>query len=115
MGYYTDYELTANSFEYEADAKQFNDELGTTTGYNFRTRVNRVPPLYQSLALLQEAKWYDHADDLMKLSTKWPWVTIILVGVGEDRGDHWRMRVRNGVVERQNAVISFPEWTKITD
>ena len=57
-------------------------------------------------------KWYDHDDDLIALSKKFPDVTFVLYGEGEERDDNWITYYKNGDYEYCNGRIVYDRPTK---
>ena len=56
-------------------------------------------------------KWYEHNDDMKKVSKKHPDVVFILDGEGEESGDVWRKFYKNGKVAVWRPHIEPPEYT----
>lgn len=115
MGYYTDYTVEARGFKSKDDAEFFAFKLVQKGFVNSPTRFH-----YTELGSdfwvefeVNEAKWYDYADNLRTASRWFPDITIDVEGSGEEKGDQWRHRFRNGEQERVEAVISFPEFKVI--
>ena len=54
-------------------------------------------------------KWYDHETDLENLTKKYPDLVIELEGDGEDVGDYWKKRFKNGICEY------YPHYRLTTD
>lgn len=114
MGYYTDYELTISGFE-----KTDSGSYTTTAG---------VDPLVE-LQLEQEikkmgvweggdvnsvywcnAKWYDHDDDMLLLSKRFPEALFELSGSGEDKCDMWTTYYHDGKMQYCHAIITYEEF-----
>ena len=55
-------------------------------------------------------KWYDHEDDLIKLSLLFPDIVFDLYGEGDESGDIWHKYFLNGKVQRCFAKIIFDEF-----
>lgn len=57
-------------------------------------------------------KWYDHYDEMIVLSKKFPALYFELEGFGEDYGDMWREYFHNGEGMHSDARITFdtPDW-----
>lgn len=81
MGYYTRYELTT-----VPECKAALDDLSSVS----------EEFVYASG---QEAKWYEHEEELKKFSKSWPKLLFVLEGHGEEAGDSWRKYFYNGKVE----------------
>ena len=60
-----------------------------------------------------EAKWYDHTYDMLKLSKAFPKVMFKLSGDGEERDDMWHEYFLNGNSELCTAQVIYPEPTEI--
>ena len=101
MGYYTCFKLTTDAntdkeLEIIKDLRDNNedaefaiDENGKTTG---------------------DSKWYLSEEDLREFSKKYPHVLFTLEGIGEMPDDIWRLYVRNGLAQRANAEIVYPDY-----
>ena len=57
-----------------------------------------------------EVKWYDHEDDLLDFSRRFPQVTFKLSGRGEENGDIWDKYFRNGKMQTCRAEIRKPDF-----
>lgn len=55
-------------------------------------------------------KWYSHEADMTALSAKYPEITFLLSGEGEEQGDVWRKYFRNGKSRSIYAKLTFPEF-----
>ena len=108
MGYYTDYELEAGPFADSDDADAFIQGLVSVSGYHFD--VSDFSDEGYISATCWSAKWYDHRKDLQQVSAAYPHITVDLRGNGEESGDMWKLRARNGVTEKVEAQIVFPEF-----
>jgi hypothetical protein len=111
MGYYTTFKLKATGFKDIDEAEFFEFKLRKLTGYtgwetnSFETEME---------GSLSDAKWYDYEAHMTELSKQFPHVYFDLDGVGEEHGDVWKMRAKDGQTERVNAKIVFPEFTILT-
>lgn len=116
MGYSTDYSLSATGFKDETEAEFFEFKLRKESQYTgWHVDIGEEMDGTACIeATLNEAKWYDHDKDLTALSLTFPHVTIDLDGEGEESGDIWRMRFRNGRSERVKAEIVIPEFKILT-
>lgn len=60
-------------------------------------------------------KWYDHHDDMVAHSLKYPEVTFTLSGQGEDSGDFWKTRYLGGKLieeKRASSIFGFEAITR---
>ena len=109
MGYYTNYTLDC----YDNHANSFDISFATEFGKALTAALYEINPDYFdddfSLTTLpyQEWKWYDHDEDMVKLSLRFPDYTFILEGVGEENGDLWRTVYHNGQYEQLNVKIVY--------
>ena len=83
MGYYTVYSLTKIKGKSE-DFDALNEDL-RELGIDLDSDCN--------------LKWYDHETDLENLTKKYPDLVVELEGDGEDVGDYWKKRFKNGICE----------------
>lgn len=115
MGYYTDYTVEARGFKKQDEAEFFAFKLVQKGVVNSSTRFHygQLGSDFSAQFEVHETKWYDYADDLRTASLWFPHITIDVEGSGEENGDQWRHRFRNGEHERVEAVISFPEFKVI--
>ena len=102
MGYYTYYNLDA----YENGARVTEErekEICTVAAevidYLTFDHFNAVS--YDAM------KWYDHDEDLLELSKRFPTVTFELSGEGEDRDDNWIAYYKNGEMEVVHGRIVY--------
>lgn len=61
-----------------------------------------------------EAKWYDHEEDLQRISKKYPKMLIIVYGEGEESEDFWKLFIRNGKSHRVRGEVVYPEFDTST-
>lgn len=113
MGYYTNYDLTWDAPESSADIDT-NEEiikafgkLPYFEGYAFDD--------YGSGIYIGSVKWYDHMDDMYKLSKQFPDVLFHLWGDGENADDLWMEHWQNGKVQECAAVIPPFERSAMTE
>ena len=55
-------------------------------------------------------KWYDHEDDMKKLSLMFPDIVFDLYGEGDEAGDIWHKYFKNGKMQRCPAKICFDAY-----
>lgn len=46
--------------------------------------------------------WYEHDDDMMEMSRRYPELTFVLTGAGENPGDEWKKYYKNGKCKPSN-------------
>lgn len=100
MGYYTEYTLETEEPELE---EEIAEAIAAESGYN----VN----IFQTCDYY---KWYDHEEDMIKVSRKFPEVVFVLSGKGEDQNDLWKKRFVDGQVDEVRAEISYPDFPPLT-
>ena len=102
MGYYTSYSLSvddvnpllAASLEEEVDKMDVFESGDSRNGwYGY-------------------CKWYDHDEDMMLLSKRFPGVLFELYGDGEDSEDMWRAYYRDGRMQYCPAIITFNPFSE---
>lgn len=107
MGYYTQYNVTISNLDnanqgvkvakiLDLQHYDFSDD-GTIMQYD----------TYE--------KWYDWKEDCIRVSLQYPKILIEIDAKGEESGDMWKARVRNGVCERIEAKIVFDDFKLIVD
>lgn len=57
----------------------------------------------------KEAKWYEHEEDMIRLSKEFPDFTFVLEGRGEERTDWWVGTWEDGIGSVHYAQIIEPE------
>jgi len=58
---------------------------------------------------LYDASWYDYEEEFTLLSLKYPEITFVLSGKGEDTEDWWTMWFKNGKSIKKYVEIRWPE------
>jgi len=58
---------------------------------------------------LGEWKWYEHMEDMQKLSKKYPDNLFALYGQGEERDDNWVAYFMQGIGYKEYAKIVYPK------
>ena len=109
MGYYTTFTLNC----YDNHANSFDISFETDSGKALTAALHEINPGYFDddfdLKTLSDdyLKWYDHDEDMVKLSIRFPDYTFILEGEGEENGDLWRTIYHDGQLERLNVKIVY--------
>ncbi|PGO60572.1 hypothetical protein [Priestia megaterium] len=57
-----------------------------------------------------ETKWYDHEEDMVRLSLKFPDVVFELRGEGEENDDMWYKYFKNGKIQKCYAKITYDDY-----
>lgn len=96
MGYYTKHELTVigdqdNSIEHEKQISELAD---------------------YSSCFDDEIKWYGCEEDMINYSLKYPELTFLIDGEGEESGDIWKAYFKNGKSFKTKAVMTFEEFNE---
>ncbi len=112
MSYYTNYEVSVTGF------KDFKEAY--TALQEFKEIV--VHGIYDETLCdnefefsISEASWYDNEDDCLRFSKKYPNTTITVHGDGEENGDIWKARYRNGEFERIKLEVVLPPFQTLVD
>ena len=100
MGYSTSYTLEHNVPE--ADWPDVQDQFDTLGAGNI---------FYNGT--WTDISWYEHEEDLLRISTHFPKFTFTLTGIGEAADDMWKKRFRAGAVEEVRAEIVWPEFKEL--
>ena len=105
MGTLTNYKISfmhfgKNKMPREADVV---NALNKINPYDFEVEEDESPLLEDFFE--ESIKWYDHVEDMIKLSKVFPETLFILDGWGEEIGDVWRELYMDG--ERVVADLMF--------
>ena len=112
MGYYTYYSLEVHGIKNKEEHKALQNLIAD----NYYGLSTDNCDSYDSEAYFpasDETKWYEHEEDMIKISQQFPNMTFCLEGIGEDREDMWRKYFHNGVVDYCPAHISYLLPTKV--
>ena len=93
MGYYTHYSIHIQNYYSDQEPEEFvaeNTDYGNPFG--------------------DECKWYDHEEDMIKISKKYPEMVFHLHGEGEETGDIWDKHFKNGKMQVCKAKIVIPPY-----
>lgn len=120
MGYSTDYKIDVGPFETEEDAEFFEFKFGKLVNYETEAEIglstgDKHTDKYYLKLRVTDARWYEWRTDLNELSVNFPNVTIDVMGEGEESGDIWKSRFRNGEDEFVEAIMTFPDFKILTD
>lgn len=84
MGYYTHYQL-------EIENKSSLSDYSIRELLDNYKRVNELDYCFE-----ETCKWYDYNEDMIKMSIEINDVLFIVMGHGEEVGDHWKHYFYNG-------------------
>lgn len=106
MGYYTRYTL-----EFERGTDSVRSAVAE------HLKVDGSMPGYGKLVGIayrqsEQIKWYNHEDDMKKLSTEFPTVLFILKGEGEESGDLWIKYFLGGKMQYAPGEIKYPKFDR---
>lgn len=88
MGYYTYYSLKVIDAESDEEKAIIAD-----------LRENNEYALYcmdEDGTSKEQTKWYEHDDEMLEFSEKYPKHILLLEGEGEESGDFWQTYYRDG-------------------
>lgn len=109
MGYYTYYTLNCEQDGREADInEQVVLEKLFEINPDLKHYYNRVPDNFHDF-FWDEMTWYEHDEDMIKLSLAFPDILFILSGDGEEHVDSWKGYYKNGKSFLSEAEIIYPE------
>jgi hypothetical protein len=107
MGYYTQFELEI--LEGEADPKLVARTLSLILSGDSTDEFIQVDD-DGTFEFGEEAKWYDHDEDMISLTKAFPGTLFCLSGKGEEAGDMWKVYYRDGTMQICRAQFSYPPY-----
>ena len=122
MGYYTQYTLEVRKIKNEAQFNELVDELRSREliGYAFDdghypATISSINHKYNDAIFYSydECKWYDHAEDMVVISEKFPNMYFELSGEGEAFGDYWKEYYHDGDIEECRGEIVYEQPKKV--
>lgn len=106
MGTYTTFTIRVTGADNANQMIKFAEEL-ELHGYDITGKDGT------GLYTVIEDKWYDWEKDMKRASKTFPRMLIEVDGKGEDSGDIWKARIRDGESEVIRAKIVFDDFKKI--
>ena len=97
MGYYTDFSLDS----YHEDVVIPEGVTYCCDKYFFDSKEVYV------------AKWYQHIEDMLKVSLANPDIEFRTSGVGEEKGDQWQCVFLNGKYKKVIAEMTFKDFKDV--
>ena len=130
MGYYTEYTLVIDNSQVKDEVeKKKQSEIEEIQQSNISDElkmrlIKDVEKTYRTSIATQsdvidfltydpfddECKWYEHTEDMRKISEKYQNVIFSLYGNGEEDGDMWVKYFMNGKVQTEEAVITYADF-----
>ena len=130
MGYYTEYTLVIDNSQVKDEVeKKKQSEIEEIQQSNISDElkmrlIKDVEKTYRTSIATQsdvidfltydpfddECKWYEHTEDMRKISEKYQNVIFSLYGNGEEDGDMWVNYFMNGKVQTEQAVITYADF-----
>jgi len=114
VGYYSDFEVSVSGLKGKDEAEWFEFKAKKAIQYTFENGFHCNIADGSGHFRITEAKWYDCDKDLLDLSLAFPHLLIEVYGQGEESGDVWKARYRNGEGEKATSTIVFEKFKKIT-
>lgn len=108
MGYYTNYTITA--FDYDGECKREIEVIDYHADAKDSQIVADLERIASFLPTRDSCKWYEHEEDMIKLSQKHPAILFKLHGAGEETGDIWDKWFLNGKKQICKATIVIPDF-----
>jgi hypothetical protein len=102
MGYYTQYDVKISGIDNANQAVKIAQEY-ELDDYDVSGNGKNVSANFNT-------KWYGWYEESVALSRNYPRILIEIEGDGEDCGDLWKARIRNGVCEIIKAKIVFDDF-----
>ena len=130
MGYYTEYTLVIDNSQVKGEVeKKKQSEIEEIQQSNISDElkmrlIKDVEKTYRTSIVTQsdvidfltydtfedQCKWYEHTEDMRKISEKYQNVIFSLYGNGEEGGDMWVKYFMNGKVQSEDAVITYADF-----
>ena len=115
MGYYTYFQLNVQYKEKSANGEVNYDAEPPALLVNDLTAEIEKMDVFEEGNIddgwyVCEAKWYDHDDDMLLLSHRFPEFLFTLYGEGESHDDMWYTYYQDGKMQDAPAQIHFDEF-----
>ena len=105
MGYLTNYDLTMDNHGKKNEEDYQNALIAA------KVRLEEISMFKFAgtgdCLCLWECKWYEHDEDMLKLSLEFPYILFTLHGDGEDSEDMWYTYYLNGKMQEDRAQIVY--------
>ena len=113
MGYYTHYKL--NVYGEEKELKDFYKDFlfpvpETDCLSQFREWLEDSKVVWENekeirLDMEEPSRWYEHNGQMARVSEDYPSLVFVLYGYGEEQGDVWKKRFKNGKIDIIKAKV----------
>jgi len=116
MGYYTYYSLEVDpdtAIPDIVEALKNNPGLADTNLYGYA--LDWGNPYDGMIPPLDNAKWYEHNENMLILSKLFPQVLFTLSGEGEESGDLWRTKYQDGKLATVLAETYWAEFPPLEE
>lgn len=121
MSYLTNYEIEFRGAEEDANSCdcEFDREISNfcpmcgASNKKISTREKLMNEIFDIVGydpFEEDCKWYDHNQDMMIISIRYPNILFVLNGIGEEYGDFWKKYYKNGGVQTCQAEISYDKF-----
>jgi len=110
MGYLTDFYIRVSGDDQEKVRKWVDDHYACEeTPYWFE--YGHCPVVgFEAQTMAYQCKWYDHDIDFSDYSKENPDLTFDVFGMGEDTGDLWMKRYKDGeMVLFESLALQIPD------
>jgi hypothetical protein len=117
MGYYTTYELSTKGNKYKVSdivsymSKKYHSDSYSYYAFQYEFKDNIKDESTSDFELYgEQCKWYEHDEEMIELSLRFPETVFCLYGEGEESGDIWYTYYKNGKTQYCPAKIVFDEY-----
>lgn len=135
MGYYTQYNLSKTDLRRETYENLKNKEISEVNASTISEEIKTslielieekysIKPITNRMVIEamggdrngwnpfdgDSQKWYEHEEDMIKVSKEYPDIVWILDGIGEEGLDLWRKYFYNGKIQRANTRVVYDEF-----
>lgn len=112
MSYYTSYRLEVQGINFKPELEKLTDELDRMEVLSYAIVSCEFDPLSdtQIYPTYEPTTWYDHEQDMLDLSKKFPELTFKLTCIGETFAGVYECYVRNGKCEKRYASFPQPQY-----
>lgn len=104
MGYYTSFKMVVLENGQEVNEIQFPEFSNVDLDQGSLSISSLIEHTSDS------CKWYDHEEEMIEYSKKFPQLVFILDGDGEEAGDVWREFYKNGKTYRWELEVVRPNF-----